>query len=221
MTLKSVFSSLAMAMMLFMPSISAAVETEKRAPIDPALAAILARIEKNMSVIDTLRTEFTEEKKLAAFKNTIILKGRISLRKPGRIVLRVFEPTRYAVVITEKVVRQWDGDTGKVQEMRIDGNPVLRTVLEQMKVWFNGNYSSMVREYDIRVVQESPIVMEFIPRKGGVAGKMIKSVTIGFRGDGRCLESIHILEEGGDSSMMVFSGTELNPVLGKTEFELK
>ena len=186
-----------------------------------AVSAVLARLEKGVAGIATLRTAFTEEKKLAAFRNPVILKGHICLMKPGKVAWHVDEPMRYSVVITDKSIRQWDAETGKIVELKIDRIPVMRTALDQMRVWFSGSYSSLQTDYVVRVVSENPVELEFVPRESNFVRKFIRGVSVGFREDERYLKWIRITEIGGDTSMMSFDATELNPKLDPRDFEVK
>ncbi|MBI4710050.1 MAG: outer membrane lipoprotein carrier protein LolA, partial [Nitrospirae bacterium] len=124
-----------------------------------------------------------------------------------KIAWHVDEPVRYSVVITDKSIRQWDEDTNRVQETALSGNPVFQNVLNQLTVWFSGNYVSLMKDYDVRLLQKSPHVFEFIPKKTNAAGKFIKGITISLREDERYLKQIRILEIGGDSTTIIFKNT--------------
>ena len=49
------------------------------------LNTVLSRLEKNMSGIKTIKTEFIQEKELAVFKQKIVLKGSVYIEKPSRL----------------------------------------------------------------------------------------------------------------------------------------
>ena len=182
------------------------------------IAVLLARLEKGVADINTLKTGFTEEKKLASFRNPAVLKGWICLMKPSLVAWHVLEPTKYTVVITDKVVRQWDEETGKVQELQINRIPVMRTVLEQMRVWFSGRYASLTGDYEVKAVSERPVVLEFLPKESNFVAKVVKRISVGFREDERYLKWIKIEETGGDTSTVTFDNTVLNPALDRRDF---
>jgi hypothetical protein len=108
-----------------------------------------------------------------------------------------------------------------VVELKIDRIPVMRTALDQMRVWFSGSYSILQTDYVVRVVSESPVELEFVPRESNFVRKFIKSVSVGFREDERYLKWIRITEIGGDTQTMTFDATELNPKLDPRDFEVR
>ncbi len=182
---------------------------------------MLRRLGENVSAFKSLKTNFVQEKDLAIFQNRIIMKGRIYLQKPNRMAWHVDEPVKYSVVITDKSIRQWDEDTNRVQEIALSGNPVFQNVLNQLTVWFSGDYISLLKDYDARILKKSPLVFEFTPKVNNVAGKIIKSITISLREDEKYLRQIKILELSGDSTTITFKDTIFNAPINDTDFEVK
>lgn len=182
---------------------------------------MLRRLGENVSTFKSLKTNFVQEKDLAIFQNKIIMKGRIYLKKPNRMAWHVDEPVKYSVVITDKSIRQWDEDTNRVQEIALSGNPVFQNVLNQLTVWFSGDYISLLKDYDARILKKSPLVFEFTPKGNNVAGKIIKSITISLREDEKYLRQIKILELSGDSTTITFKDTVFDPVPDSLDFEVK
>ena len=185
------------------------------------LSAFLQSIGKKASNFKTLKTEFTQEKKMVMFKEKLIMKGRIFIEKPDKIAWHVDSPVRYSVLITDKLIRQWDEDTNKVQEISLAKNPIFQNILGQLTVWFSGEYGSLPDTNDVRVVKRDPLVIEFIPRDNNVSKKVIKSITITFRDDQNYLQQLRIQEVSGDVTTINFKNTILNAPLNNNSFEVK
>jgi outer membrane lipoprotein-sorting protein len=185
------------------------------------IAEMLRRLGENVSAFKSLKTNFVQEKDLAIFQNKIIMKGRIYLQKPNRMAWHVDEPVKYSVVITDKSIRQWDEDTNRVQEIGLSGNPVFQNVLNQLTVWFSGDYFSLLKDYNVRILKKSPLSFEFTPKENNIAGKIIKSITIGLREDERYLQQIKILEISGDSTTIIFKDTVFDAPINDPDFEVK
>lgn len=188
-------------------------------PLD--MPAFLQSIGKKASNFKTLKTEFTQEKKMVMFKEKLIMKGRIFLEKPNKIAWHVDSPLRYSVLITDKLIRQWDEDTNKVQEVSLAKNPIFQNVLSQLTVWFSGEYGSLLDTNNVRVVKRDPLVIEFIPRDNNISKKVIKSITITFREDQNYLQQLRIQEISGDVTTINFKNTILNAPLNSNSFEVK
>jgi len=185
------------------------------------LVAFLNTLGKKVSDFKTLKTDFTQEKEMAMFKDKLVLKGRIYLEKPNKVAWHVDSPLCYSVLITDKLIRQWDEDTNQVQEISLTKNPIFQNVLNQLTVWFSGDYSSLIEVNAVRVVKRDPLEIEFSPLEKNITRKIIKSITITFREDQKYLEQIRIRELSGDITTIHFTNTRLNAPLDKSDFEVK
>lgn len=196
-----------------------AADAKRNGPADAA--ALLDRLGREVAGFRTLKTEFTQEKRLAVFQNAVVLKGRIVLQKPDRIAWHVDTPVRYSVVISDASVRQWDEDTGRVQEISLAKNPVLQNALHQLTVWFSGSYGSLLKGYDVEVAQASPAAFRFLPKGTNMAAKVVKEIRIEFREDHKYLRKLTIIEQGGDSTDITFTGTLFDVPIDARDFEVK
>lgn len=185
------------------------------------LQAFMTSIGHKASDFKTLKTDFVQEKRMKMFREKMVMKGRIYLQKPNRIAWHVDAPLRYSVLITDKLIRQWDEDTNKVQEISLTKNPIFQNVLNQMNVWFSGNYGSMLDNNTVTVVKRDPLVIEFVPKENNIAKKVIKNITVTFRSDLKYLQQIRIIELSGDVTTISFTKTLLNPPLDNSNFEVK
>ncbi len=185
------------------------------------VAALLDSLGRDVSRFQTLKTDFTQEKRLAVFQNTVVLRGRIFLQKPARIAWHVDAPLKYSVIISDASIRQWDEDTDRVQEITLAKNPVLQNVMQQLTVWFSGTYSSLLKDYEVLVDGEHPVRLRFTPKKTSMTAKVVKQVQIEFREDNKYLRRLTIIEQGGDSTSITFTGTLFDVPLDASDFEVK
>ena len=187
----------------------------------PDMSLFLKELGRKASSFKTLKTEFTQEKKMAMFKEKLVLKGRIYLQKPNRVAWHVDSPLRYSVLITDKVIRQWDEETNQVQEISLAKNPIFQNVLGQLTVWFSGEYGSLLDVNHVRVLKKDPLVIEFAPKANNISNKVIKAITITFREDQKYLQQIRIQELSGDVTTLHFLNTIMNAPLDPRSFEVK
>lgn len=213
---------IALFFLFFMPMsiVFLAEAMEEKVSETTSVSELLSRLGKNISTFKSLKTEFIQEKDLAMFKNKINIKGRIYIQKPNKLAWHVDKPMRYSVLITDKVIRQWDGETNSVQEISLSKNPVFQNVVNQMTVWFSGDYSSLLVDNEAHLLRSAPIVIDFVPNKTNIARKVIKSVTITFREDEKYIERIKIQEISGDVTTIIFVNTELDVSLDSSFFEV-
>ncbi len=187
----------------------------------PDVRGILLRIEERMSGVRTIEADVTQEKRLAVFSYPVTLKGRIFIQKPQLFSWHVQSPVRYAMLIRDDVIKQWDQDANQVQQFSLSGNPAFSVAIAQMKVWFSGAYSSLLNEYEVKSISEIPVVLEFTPLESNPAFSLIKTVRVSFENDERYLREIAIEEKNGDVTILTFSAVKLNMPINPSAWELK
>jgi outer membrane lipoprotein-sorting protein len=211
MRMKIVGTLLIIALCLYWISASADPRAIEQAPDAPSnIEEVLARLEEKVSAMQTLKADFIQEKKLAVLDRPLVLKGTIFMQKPDLFAWHVTEPLRYAMVIRKEIIRQWDEDTDQVEEISLSKNPAFKMAIAQMRGWFSGAYKSMLGEYEVTVVEEDPISLQFIPRKASFAREAIDSLTVVFESDERYIRQIRIMEKRGDSTLLTFVDTLLD-----------
>ena len=182
---------------------------------------LLRYLGERASGIQSIRTDFVQEKNLAIFRNKIILRGGIYLQKPDRLAWKVDSPTKYAVVFSDKSIRQWDEETDEIHDIPLSGNTVFQNIIAQLTVWFSGKYISLLDEYDARILNRNPYVLEFHPKDSSITSRVIKSITVSLREDERYLKRIEFREVSGDSTVIMLKNTVLNAPLDDSDFEVK
>ena len=172
--------------------------------------AILARLEERVAGVNSIETGFVQDRKLALFKKSLVLRGRLYMQQPDRFAWHLEEPIRTRLVLDGSRMRLWDETSGDVQTLGVDQNPMFRLAANQIRQWFSGRYSALRSEYDIDVASETPTVLRFTARDGNAARNFIESVAVTFRDDERYIKAIEIVEKGGDSTSIAFRDTILN-----------
>lgn len=219
--LSVLFSFLFSADFLFSETNAVPGEKDKAYSKEVEMQGLLRSIGKKVSGFKSLKTDFVQEKELAMFKKKIVLRGRIYMQKPDRLAWHVDKPVKYSVVITDKAIRQWDEDTNQVQELSLSKNPVFKDVVNQLSVWFSGEYGALMDDNSVSVQQQQPLIIEFVPNEKNIARKMIKSISITFRDDEKYLKKIKIHEMSGDTTTLDFFNTLLDVPLESSFFEVK
>jgi outer membrane lipoprotein-sorting protein len=187
----------------------------------PDLEEVLSRLEKRVSGIETLKADFVQQKFLAVLDRPLVLKGTILMQKPDLFSWTVREPLKYSMVIRGEAVQQWDEDTRRVEKISLSKNPVFKMAIQQMRDWLSGAYRSMLGQYEVTVIDEDPISLEFIPRDTAIAKEVIDRVTVEFDRDERYIWRIHIFEKGGDRTLITFENTLLNAPIAAAAWKVE
>lgn len=188
---------------------------------DKELEDVLTGIQDKMSKVGSISTGFVQEKNLAMFKQKVTLKGNIYIQKPGRLAWKVSSPIRYALVINDTDITQWDQDSNRVQSVSLNKNPSFQVAIQQMQNWFAGSYKSMEKDYHIKLIGQQPIELEFTPRENAVAANFIQKVTVLFQADGQYIKLITILEKTGDNTVLEFINAKLDQKIPAAAWDVK
>ncbi len=182
---------------------------------------VLERLEAKAAQVNSMESNFVQTKKLAMFDKPLILKGKIFLKKPGQFAWHQLEPIRYSLVIKGNSVRQWDEESGRVQEISVTDNPSFSVAVKQMTEWFSGAYTVLLKDYKVTILKQNPLVLEFISRQNSASFNLLKKVEVVFREDERYVQEIYIEEKNGDASRLKFTETKLNTSIKPVAWEAK
>ena len=200
---------------------SPAVASDQSPVVAADLEEVLSRLEERVSGIQTLKADFVQEKFLAVLDEPLLLKGTIFMQKPDLFSWIVREPLRYSMVIQGEVVRQWDEDTRRVEKISLSKNPVFKMAIQQLRDWLSGAYKSMLGQYEVKVLDRSPISLEFVPRDTALVQGVIDRVTVEFDRDERYIRRIQIHEKQGDRTLITFVNTLLNAPIAPTAWKVE
>jgi outer membrane lipoprotein-sorting protein len=200
---------------------SAAKTSDQSPDAGADLEEVLSRLEEKVSGIQTLKADFVQEKFLAVLDEPLLLKGTIMMQKPDLFSWIVREPLRYSMVIQGEVVRQWDEDTRRVEKISLSKNPVFKMAIQQLRDWLSGAYRSMLGQYEVKVLDQSPISLEFVPRETALAQGVVDRVTVEFDRDERYIWRIQIFEKQGDRTLITFANTLLNAPIAPTAWKVE
>lgn len=182
---------------------------------------ILKSLEKNLSAIESIDADFTQEKTLTIFKSKLKMTGRIYMQKPSKFAWHLETPIKSRMIISGEKLKQWDAESGKVEKVDLGKNPMFLNATKQMQLWFSGNYSSLTSEYVISVVSVKPVVLKLVPMANNMAKSFMKEITVSFREDEKYVQSILITEASGDTTHFRFMETKLNCPIPEKAWRVK
>jgi outer membrane lipoprotein-sorting protein len=181
---------------------------------------IIEHVQKNLKTVGTVEADFDEEKTLAMLNHTLSIRGHLALQKPDWLIWIVKAPVRYAVRIEGDEVRQWDEDTNNVQVIHLGGDPTFKAISEQIQAWFLGNYKALGDSYDVMLLKNDPLTLQFLPRSDTMVSKILKSVDLTFNHDVTYIDSMVIRETGGDTTTIQFLNSKVNQPIAADTWEM-
>lgn len=180
---------------------------------------VLSDVEKNMGNVQTIQGLFVQTKQMSMFDTLVTIKGKLYIQNPDKFAWIVIDPIEYTLIITKNTVKKWDKSNG-TQALSLKQNPMFKEMVEQITFWFSGNYASCKKDYDIKLINNEPIILEFMPKPHNPASKMLTKITLVFQNDRKYLSKIKLLEKNEDTTELIFNDVKINSKIDASVWEL-
>ena len=202
-----------------------AAGTSTSAPAGATKAAaasqeLLNHVQDQLRTVGSVEADFVQEKTLAMFEHSVTISGHFAMQKPDRLMWIVKKPVRYAIRIEGSEIRQWDQDTKKVSVIQLGGDPVFKAVADQIQAWFMGDYKVLLQTFDVQLQSRTPLVLGLVPKPDSVPAKMFKQIDMAFGKDEKYIDTITLMESGGDVTKLTFIEPKLNEKIQSETWEI-
>lgn len=183
-----------------------------------AVEPVLARLEAQFAGLHSVSADFVQEKRMALFRDPVVIRGRMAIRDDGAFAWHVREPVRCSLVMQAGRLRQWDGETGKIQDLDLRASPVFQTVFAQLRHWFSGQFSELRASYAASLAGTHPLAVRFAPLDA--TRKVLAAIVVVLQDDSRYIQRVTVEETSGDTTVITFTNTVLNGTLDKSVWML-
>lgn len=197
---------------------------EQQTPQEPSRelpkgkAGAFARIEKTVSTVHAVASEFRQERRLAMLKEPVISSGRFNYEKPDKLRWEFLSPDPSGFLVNGKLAKQWKGKNNPPEAFDLQQNPVIQLIVDQLLAWTKADFAWIEQRYIVSVVKENPISLKLVPRSSQEK-KYIDHILISFEAETHYANAVDIIEKGGDSTRIRFSNMIINNLPQKELFE--
>ncbi len=183
-------------------------------PFSPEFAANLARL----GTPQTVQGSFTQVRHITSLGMDFTLKGEMAIEKNGRMLWKVDSPLRYICVMTRDTLKQWDGETGKVQEISAKQFPWLRILYDCQAAWISGDLHALSHFFVIAAT-EPERKLHLIPLQPETK-TLFQKLEITFAEDFRGVASILLHETNGDTLHITFHDLKIDQPIPDSRWQL-
>lgn len=163
--------------------------------------ALLARVGAANKDVHALSGEFTQKKRVAAFKQELTSHGHFAFARPAHLEWRYTDPDPSALVV--------DGDKATLtlpdeppHSYDLAKQPGLRAVVRQMQLWLGGgDPAQMKTDYDVTLAKGA---LHLVPRDAKLRAR-INAVDVEFDDKSLLPRAVRVSEAGGDLTAISFS----------------
>jgi outer membrane lipoprotein-sorting protein len=204
--MKSLFIAILLLLGL-VPAAGAAPET--------AVDNMLAQLKQASADVQSLQSDFVQEKHLAIFRESLKSEGTFHFIRPDRLRWEVLTPARTGFVLRAGEGRRWHERTGRSEPFSVDRDPVMKIVAEQLFAWAGGDFDRLRRQYAISLVTASPVTLRLAPL---AADRFLDHLQVTFAADRRHVAIVELHERGGDFTRIRFRNAQVNAPLPEDLF---
>ena len=165
--------------------------------------------------LQTILSDFIQEKHLAMLKDPLISCGRFGYEKPDTLYWEITKPAQAGFTVKGGKARRWNNDPHSLQTFDLEREPLVKAITEQIFAWARADFSWLEKRYSITIAEETPGDIRLTPLSS-YEKKYISYLLVIFSDHWSQLSSVEIHEKGGDFTRIKFINTLLNQPLPRT-----
>lgn len=180
---------------------------------EPAAASLEARIDDvdalfaALARVGALQASYREEKTLALMTRPLVSHGTLYYVAPDTLALHTHEPTRGIVRVDAHRLRFSD-ETGQAHELDLDGNDVVRQIVDGFRKVLAGDGSALRALYTLDFTPGETWRLVLTPRSEPLSGLVSR---IELEGRGARLDTLRVEEANGDRTVTTFDAIVVDP----------
>ena len=178
---------------------------------------IFSEIAAFSSDVNTLSSDFIQEKHLSMLNNVLIFKGRFYYKRNKQMRWALTEPNESGFSVNGKKVKRWDAKSGSKQTFDVHQVPFIKVFSEQVFAWAKADFKWLQKRYRIEIISVSPTDLKLFPRSSREK-EYVDHLRIAFARDAGYVSAVEVHEPDGDFTRIRFLNTRVNEPLQDSLF---
>jgi outer membrane lipoprotein-sorting protein len=169
--------------------------------------------------INTIESDFVQEKKLSVLSNTLSSKGHFWFKKENNIRWEYMQPYRYMIIISrDKIFIKEESDQ---KQYDIQSNKMFQEMNRFISGCIQGDILKNEKEYRIGYFEDDRHFFVTLVPVSDKMRQMLSEVQIWFDRNDLTVSRIRMMESGGDYTKIDFIGKKLNTEIPLEKFSFK
>jgi outer membrane lipoprotein-sorting protein len=186
-------------------------------PVKDTLA-FKQKMEAQSKLVNTIESDFTQEKYLSVMSEKIITKGHFLFKKVNMLRWEYTSPLKYLIAINKD--KMYIKDNGKVSKYDINSNKMFKSINEMMVNTVQGNLLNS-KDYKAKYYEnEKFYLLELTPLQKG-AKDFLKVIQLYIDKTDYAVVKVKMIEPSDDYTMIDFSNRKTNQPIGDEKFIVK
>ena len=182
----------------------------------PLSSEVTQRLNTAAQQVQTLHSDFVQEKYLSMFEETLNSTGKFYYQKPDRLRWELIEPVGSGFVIKGDEGQRWHQRIEGSESFKLDQDPAMSLIAEQLFAWAKADLDWIEKNYQLSMVGEQPIQLMLVPRES--AAQFLSHLMITFDQLDRYVVAVEIHETDGDMTRINFNNSIVNSEISSTVF---
>ena len=183
------------------------------------VAAFKARLETMSDRVNSIESDFIQEKNLSILSNRIISKGHFIYKKENNIRWEYLQPYRYLIIISNNKIFIKEDQSQKQYD--IQSNKMFQEMNKFISGCIQGDILKNEQDFKTGYFEnEKSYFVTLMPRQEAMR-KMLNEVQIWFNKEDLTVSCINMVEAGGDYTKIDFINKRLNTEIPGDKFNFK
>jgi outer membrane lipoprotein carrier protein len=189
----------------------------RKQPVDPAVRAVLERMEQAQSQVTSFKAKVTETRRLAVLEKPEILRGEFAFESPGKMRWDYREPEQRTYVLAEGHVIGWIPSQNRVEKMDVQRREAR---LRRMFAIGQGA-DALLKDFAITLAASSAVPQSdelvLVPESRRLR-KRVSEIRMWVDRGNNLPKQIKLVTGEGDSVEFALSSVQVNPKLAADAF---
>ncbi|HOE04517.1 MAG TPA: outer membrane lipoprotein carrier protein LolA [Bacteroidales bacterium] len=208
-----------LSLLICLLSIVVSVNSQTYTPATKSqIQEISANIQKTASNTSTIESRFVQKKTLSVLSETVTSDGIMYYKKEDNLRWQYNKPYSYIFILSSGKV--YIKNDNKVNSFDTESNKLFKEISRIMIGSVRGNLLSQNNDFTIQYYWSSKTVMVSLTPKSGELKKLMSLVKLTFSTSDWLVQSIELIESGGDNTIITFTEKNVNKGIPDTMFRL-
>ncbi len=180
--------------------------------------AFKQKMEAQSKLVNTIESDFIQEKYLSVMSEKIVTKGHFLFKKVNMLRWEYTDPLKYLIAINKD--KMFIKDNGKVSKYDINSNKMFKSINEMMVNTVQGNLLNS-KDYKAKYYEnEKFYLLELTPLQKG-AKDFLKVIQLYIDKSDYSVVKVKMIEPSDDYTMIDFTNRKTNQPIGDEKFIVK
>jgi outer membrane lipoprotein-sorting protein len=169
--------------------------------------------------VNTIQSDFVQEKKLSVLDNMLISKGQFSFKRENNIRWEYIQPYKYLIIISKgKIFIKEDKEH---KQYDIQSNKMFQEMNKFISGCIQGDILKNEKDYSISYFEDSQYFFVTLVPVSEKMRQMLNEIQIWFDRKDLTVSRIRMMEPGGDYTRIDFTGKKVNIDIPVEKFDFK